>query len=150
MLPCLHFPAIRVGSRYLESVTGQSLSNTGNGLVSASTSHNDSQGSSGSIVVPRSDLNARCVADGVVERVCGSGSHTPTGGGGGLGAALRKASNKGRPGEHVGGICEVRGGGAGGGVVVVGGGNWGEPATEIWWLTEKSGNAVNDSTNAEV
>jgi hypothetical protein len=31
----------------------------------------------------------------------------------------------------------------GGWVVVVGGGNWGEPATEIWWLTEKSGNAVN-------
>ena len=79
------------------------MCNTRCGLVSAPTPHNHGQRSCGSAIVPGSDLNTRCIADGVVERVCGCcGGHPPTGG---RGTAPGDSPRDGGPSEHLKGGC---------------------------------------------
>ena len=106
---------------YLERETGQSMCNTRCRLVSASTPHNHRQRRCGSAIVPGSDLNTCCIADGVVERMCGCcGSYPSTGGRSGFCTAPGNSPHDGGPSEHSKGGWRVAGGG--GGVDASGGG----------------------------
>lgn len=71
------------------------MGQTGCSLVPASTANDDGERSGGTAIIPGSHLDVRCVADGIVERVGGSGGHSPLGGGGDLCGALGKPAGDG-------------------------------------------------------